>query len=254
VVAAVGESLREPEARLALWKVRVLDATNYDRPKTCTVKVGYVHGAQGMKPGHGLSVLSERAAQGSWFLPLEIALIAVEQSPTEFGAEQMVHYIHHYGWEPDEVLAVDAAYTNEPTLRPMVEAGVNVLGRVSSKRVFYLPPPPYSGNGRPRVRGRNIKFNDQRTLPEPDRHQRVAGSGGGWYEISQWYDVRMRKWPTQPLGLYGVWEYKADGTLRYKRPLGLDDSERLPIPPQQHIISELLGFLSIVSFFFSTRE
>jgi len=201
--------------------VRVLDATNYDRPKTRTVRVGYVHGAEGMKPGHGLSVLSERAAEGSWYLPLEMALIAVEHSPTEFGAEQIVSYVHHYGWEPEEVLAVDAAYTNEPTLRPMVEAGVNVLGRVSSKRVFYLPPPPYRGIGRPRVRGRKLKLNDQRTLPGPDGQQRVEVAAGGWCEVSQWHDVRMRKWPTQPLVLYRVWEYRADGSRRYKRPLWL---------------------------------
>lgn len=228
-----GEPLREPEAGLGEWRVRVLDATNYDRPKTRTVKIGYVHGAEGMKPGHGLSVVSERVAEGSWLLPLEIALIPVEQSPTEFGAAQIVDYVRRYGWQPEEVLAVDAAYTNAPTLRPMVEAGVNVLGRVSSKRVFYLPPPPYSGQGRPRVRGRKIKLNDQRTLPQPDQQQRVEVSGGGWYEISQWQDVRMRKWPTQPLGLYRVWEYKADGTRRYKRPLWLIYVGRAAAPKPQ---------------------
>lgn len=225
-----GEALYEPEAGLGPWRVRVLDATNYDRPKTRTVRVGYVHGAEGMKPGHGLSVLSQRVAEGSWCLPLEIAWIPVEQSPTEFGAEQIVDYVRRYGWQPEEVLAVDAAYTNEPTLRPMVEAGVNVLGRVSSKRVFYLPPPPYSGHGRPRVRGRKIKLNDQRTLPEPHWQQRVEGAGGGWYEISQWVDVRMRKWPTQPLVLYRVWEYKAEGTRRYKRPLWLIYVGRVAAP------------------------
>lgn len=31
----------------------------------------------------------------------------------------------------------------------------------------------------------------------------------------------MRKWPTQPLVLYRVWEYRADGTRHYKRPLWL---------------------------------
>lgn len=225
-----GEALYEPDPGLGPWRVRVLDATNYDRPKTRTVRVGYVHGAEGMKPGHGLSVLSERVAEGSWCVPLEIALIPVEQSPTEFGAEQIVDYVRRYGWQPEDVLAVDAAYTNEPTLRPMVEAGVNVLGRVSSKRVFYLPPPPYSGHGRPRVRGRKIKLNDQRTLPEPNWQQRVEGAGGGWYEISQWVDVRMRKWPTQPLVLYRVWEYRADGTRRYKRPLWLIYVGRVAAP------------------------
>jgi hypothetical protein len=175
-----GESLREPDAQLGHWRLRVLDATNYDRPKTRTVRVGYVHGAEGMKPGHGVSVLSEQAAEGSWLLPLEMTVIPVEQSPTACGVAQIVAYVRRYGWQPEEVLAVDAAYTNEPTLRPMVAAGVNVLGRVSSKRVFYLPPPPYSGTGRPRVRGRKLKLNDQRTLPAPDQHQRVEVSEGGW--------------------------------------------------------------------------
>ncbi len=234
------EEVREPEPRLGPWGVRVLDATNYDRPKTRTVKVGYVHGAQGMKPGHALSVLSERAAQGSWCLPLEIALIPVEQSPTEFGAEQIAAYVHRHGWQPEDVVALDAAYTNEPTLRPMVEAGVNVLGRVSSKRVFYLPPPPYSGCGRPRVRGRKIKLSDQRTLSPPDRYHTVEKARGGWYEITQWEDVRMRKWPSQPLGLYRVWEYRGDGTRRYKRPLWLIyvGSAAAPTPAEAQAIYE----------------
>jgi hypothetical protein len=159
-----------------------------------------------------------------------MVLIPVEQSPTARGAAQIVDYVRRCGWQPEEVLAVDAAYTNAPTLRPMVAAGVNVLGRVSSKRVFYLPPPPYRGRGRPQVRGRKLKLNDQRTLPEPDQQQRVAGAGGSWYEVSQWHDVRMRQWPTQPLGLYRVWEYRANGTRRYKRPLWVIYVGRAPAP------------------------
>lgn len=54
-----GESMRETDPTLGPWRVRVLDATNYDRPKTETVKLGYGHGVEGMKPGHGLSVLSQ---------------------------------------------------------------------------------------------------------------------------------------------------------------------------------------------------
>ncbi len=124
-----GQNL-ESDRRVGQWKVRILDSTNYDRPKT------YVHGQDGMRPGHGLSVLSEKVAGGSWNLPLEIALIPVESSPTEFGAKQVVRFVQNYGWKGDEVLTVDAHYTNAPTLRPLFKAGVNVIGRVSSKRVF----------------------------------------------------------------------------------------------------------------------
>ncbi len=31
----------------------------------------------------------------------------------------------------------------------------------------------------------------------------------------------MRQWPPQPLVFYRVWEYKAEGTRRYKRALWL---------------------------------
>lgn len=212
---------RAAPAGVGAWRVKVLDATNYDRPKTRTVPLGYVHGVQGMKPGHGLSVLSEQVGSGSWYLPLEIGVIPVGEAPPQFGTQQVVAHVERRGWQPDEILAVDAAYTNAPTLQPMVAAGLNVLGRVSSKRVFYLPPPPYAGSGRPRVRGRKLKLSDQRTLPSSDHFERVEKADGGWYEISQWADVRMWKWPPQPLVLYRVWEYKADGTRRYKRPLWL---------------------------------
>ena len=35
-----GEVVREPDPRLGQWRLRVLDATNYDRPKARTVRVG----------------------------------------------------------------------------------------------------------------------------------------------------------------------------------------------------------------------
>ena len=112
-----GDELREGAAGVGRGRVKVLDATNYDRPKTRTVPLSYVHGIHGMRPGHALSVLSEQVGPGSWYLPLEIGLIPVGQAPTQFGATQVGAYVQRWGWQPDEILAVDAAYTNAPTLR-----------------------------------------------------------------------------------------------------------------------------------------
>src|SRR5215813_7773359 len=67
--------LTEPNPRVGEWMLRVLDATNYDRPKTETVRHGFVHGVDGMAPGHALSVLTQRVGSGSWQLPLEVQLI-----------------------------------------------------------------------------------------------------------------------------------------------------------------------------------
>lgn len=215
------EQLEQDLSTVSGWRLRVLDATNYDRPQTETVRLGYVHGCEGMRVGHALSILSARVEEGSWHLPLETAVIPVEESPTQFGARQVVAYVEAQGWQPDELLAVDAQYTNAPTLKPLHERGVNVLGRVSSKRNFYLPPSPYAGRGRPRVRGKKMKLCDGRTIPESDQTQWVAGADGRSYEVSQWTDVRMQKWPEQALCLYRVIEYGVDGTRRYQRPLWL---------------------------------
>lgn len=227
------EEVKQTDPRLEGWRVRILDATNYDRPKTQTVKLGFTHGVEGMKPGHTLSVLSEVVGEGSWCLPLEEAVVGVGETPCKYGREQVVRFKQRHGWNSNDVLVVDAAYTNAPTLQPMVEAGVNVLGRVSSKRNFYLPPPEYSGRGRPRVRGRKLRLSDSRTLPKEDEHQRIELDDGRYYEISRWTDVRMHKWPEQALVLYRIIEYRANGERRFKRPLWLiyvTASEQMPIP------------------------
>lgn len=215
------EELKQDQAKVRGWRRRVVDATNYDRPKTETVRLGYVHACAGMRVGHGLSMVSQRVGEGSWHVPLEVAVIPVGEAPAEFGARQVVDYVTRHGWGPDDLLTVDAQYTNMPTLKPLREQRVNVLGRVSSKRKFYLPPPPYAGRGRPCVRGKKIKLCDARTMPEPDERQRVEGADGEYFEVSQWADVRMYNWPEQSLGLYRVVEYRGDGRQRYKRPLWL---------------------------------
>ncbi len=118
-----------------------------------------------------------------------------------------------------------------------------MLGRVASNRVFFLPPPPYPGFGRPPVRGRKIKLNDARTLPKIDAKEEWQLEDGGRIEVSRWDDVRMRKWPPQQLVLYRVIEYKANGQPRYKRPLWLlfvpaPSHTELPTPREAQAIYE----------------
>jgi hypothetical protein len=226
-------------AELGCWRVRILDATNYDRPKTKTIEIGYVHGASGMKPGHGLSLLSQRVGEGSWTLPLEVAWMPPECGPVNFGVAQLESYVAEHGWKAEEALAVDAQYTVEPFLRPVHQLGLPVLGRVRSNRCLYLPPPPYRGSGRPRVRGRKLKLNDQRTLPRTGEETEWALASGGRVVVSRWDDVRLKQWPEQPLALYRVIEYRADGEPRYARPLWLifvPVGERLPPPREAEAI------------------
>jgi len=62
---------------------------------------------------------------------------------------------------------------------PVHNLGIPVLGRVAGNRVFFLPPPPYPGFGRPPVRGRKIKLNDARTLPKIDTQDEWELEGSG---------------------------------------------------------------------------
>jgi hypothetical protein len=151
------QNVPTPNPATGEWRVRILDATDYQRPKTTTVELGYVHSAQGMRLGHGLSMLSERVGEGSWTLPLEIGWIPPKSYPPTYGMVQIEEFVKRNGWEPTYVLVVDAQYTAEPFLAPVHDLKVSILGRVANNRVFYLPPPTYCGFGRPPVRGRKIK-------------------------------------------------------------------------------------------------
>lgn len=217
-----GEWLDLDAARVGDWNVYVLDATSAPRPKAPTVRRGFAHGVGGMHPGHALSVLARRCGPGSWTVPLQIEVVPVDERPASFGSQQIAAYIAEHGWAPDDLLTVDADYTKAPTFKSLFAAGANTLGRISGRRTLYLPPPPPTGKrGRPRVRGSKIKLWDQRTVPAPSCRETVTSEDGRRFEVSRFDEVRMRQWPTQPLVLYRVVEYRKDGTRRYQRPMWL---------------------------------
>jgi hypothetical protein len=174
-----------------------------------------------MKPGHGLSLLAERVGEGSWTLPLEIGWMPPETGPTSYGAEQMKAFVAAHGWPVEFVLAVDSQYTVRPFLEPVIGEGVNVLGRLRNNRCFYLPVETYSGAGRPAQLGAKFKLNEPKTHPPADWKESWSLATGGRIEASGWKDVRQKGWASQPLMLYRIIEYRADGTPRYKRPLWL---------------------------------
>jgi DDE superfamily endonuclease len=201
---------------------------------------------------------------------LEIGWIPPKSHPIPYGVAQLEEFVKRHGWSGEQLLVVDAQYTAEAFLNPVRDLGIPVLGRVANNRVFFLPPPPYPGFGRPPVRGRKIKLNDARTPPKIDAKEEWELEGGGRIEVSRWNDVRMRKWPPQRLALYRVIEYKADGKPRYKRPLWLifvpasSDAE-LPRPREaqaiyeerfsvEHSIRFLKGDLGLTSGQFNSLE
>jgi len=209
------------EDDLGGWTIRILDATNHSRRQAKTVQVGYVHGVEGMKPGIGHSILSERVGEGSWTLPLEISWMAPEQSPTSFGAAQIEAFVAAHGWPASTVLTVDSQYTVRPFLKSMIAQSVPTLGRLRNNRCFYVAAEGYGGFGRPAQLGPRIKLNEPASQPEADLIETWKLARGGWVEGRRWNDVRQTGWAQQPLTLYQIIEYEVDGKPRYSRPLWL---------------------------------
>jgi hypothetical protein len=90
-----------------------------------------------------------------------------------------------------------------------------------NNRCFYLPIKRYSGFGRPAQLGGKFKLNEPKTYPRANRVESWKLATGGRIEVRCWLDVRQKGWATQPLTLYQVIEYRADGKRRYLRPLWL---------------------------------
>ena len=103
----------------------------------------------------------------------------------------------------------------------MVAQGVPALGRLRNIRCFYVAAEGYGGFGRPAQLGPRIKLNEPATQPEPDLIEIWKLERRGWVEGRRWNDVRQTGWARQPLTLYQIIEYDADGNRRYLRPLWL---------------------------------
>ena len=259
-----GRALGVPDSELGSWGVFVLDATNYSRPNAPTVRRGYAHGADGMRPGHALSVLARRVASGSWTLPLQIDLVPVGEAPGAHGAQQIVDFIATHGWAPEDVLAVDAGYTNVPTMRPMVEAAVNLVGRISGRRVLFRapgPPPVKPKRGRRRLYGARVQLWDQRTLPKAALDEEVRLEDGRRFEITR-YDERAdatlaRSTHHALFASDRVIEYRASGQRRFRRPLWLIyvGAMKAPLPASRRARSIYAARFSIEhGFRFLKRE
>ena len=68
----------------------------------------------------------------------------------------------------------------------------------------FTSPPEYAGIGRPQVRGKKIRLNDDRTLPPGDVSEEWQSGQNTRIEVRRRDNVRTRQWPNKPLSLYRV--------------------------------------------------
>jgi len=141
--------------------------------------------------GHPYSVLAwVPECSSSWAPPVSVRRAPSEQSDVEIGIEQVKQLCRQREAEMIETLHLiiaDAKYGNHRFLGPLRDEPCGALVRMRRDRVLYGPPPPYSGQGRPRVHGDRFAFKDPDTWGEPDATIELDGG-------ERWGQVRLRRW------------------------------------------------------------
>lgn len=200
------------------WRMRILDAADYQRPKRETVKLGYVHGASGIYVGHALSLLSECVGAGSWTLPLEIGWIPPKSDPNAYGVAQLDEFVKRHGWPEKQALAVDAPNLFSIRFTSWASRFWGAWRAIvySSCRRHLIRVLGVGGGAGGRSSS-TMHERCQRSMPGKSVNSRMADASRS--AVGMIY--RCESGLDKGLALYRVIKYKADSKLRYKCPLWL---------------------------------
>jgi hypothetical protein len=140
--------------------------------------------------GHPYSVLAWIPECGrSWAGPVSVRRAPSEQSDVAVGIEQVRRLCcqrHKAMFDVLHVIIADAKYGNHRFLGPLRGERCGVLVRMRRDRVLCGAPPPYGGQGRPRVHGDRFAFKELESWGEPDATVEL--------EDERWGKVRLRRW------------------------------------------------------------
>jgi hypothetical protein len=130
-----------------------------------------------MIPGWPYSVIAAlEPGRTSWTLPLDAVRLGPADDATTVTAAQVRGVVrriiaagHWRDGDPDILVVFDAGYDLTRLAWLLRDLPVEVLGRLRSDRVMYLPVPPRlpGTNGRPTRHGAAFKLADQRSWPAP---------------------------------------------------------------------------------------
>jgi hypothetical protein len=180
-----------PAGERELW---ALDGTTWPRPaaktspdRTWCRQVSGGQPAEGVVPGWEWQWLGRIAAhRQSWVLPLDVARRGpAAGTPTELAITQLRRTLKTRPADaPRPVVTADSHYDVAALIAAALPC--DLLVRLSSRRRFFRPPPPYAGKGAPRKHGPVFRTHDPTTHGEPDRSQTVADPARGWVRVDLW--------------------------------------------------------------------
>src|SRR4249920_2873301 len=171
---------RAADGRLML----AADVSNWLRPGAATSPerlfchvYGRGKGQAQMIPGWPYSVIAAlEPGRTSWTAVLDAVRLGADDDETAVTAAQVREVIArlitagHWGdGDPDILVVFDAGYDVTRLAWLLADLPVELLGRLRSDRVMWLPAPPRrpGTNGRPRKHGRELALADPESCPGP---------------------------------------------------------------------------------------
>lgn len=209
--------------RVAGYEVYALDTTPDERPEAETLADRGLLKAQkneAVRVGQKFSWVVRLVKPGtSWVAPWDVRRVKTASTDNQTGAEQ-VQEMDGQNSRPKVVVA-DSLYANQVFLAVfLVVKNIIALVRLRQNLTLYEQPQPKPTGSRGRPRKHGPAFKMARPRRPPDRTS-LFQWGKQAIRLSAWHGLHLRQLPTL-VGLALRVEFlKADGSLRYQRPLWL---------------------------------
>jgi Transposase DDE domain len=236
ILSLLPECMPEDSETIAGYKVYAVDATANEHEQAETLPDRSVlksSKAEPMRYGHKYSWLVRLVNFGtSWVAPVDIERIDTKATDTKVAAVQVQELELH---DPQaKVIVADSRYEDHLFLG-VFERLKHTFGliRIHSNRVLSEAPvpKPKGSRGAPRKHGNAFKLNGAH---RPEDQSETFQLGKQTVRVRAWYKLHFKKLAVLVGTLVQVEFLKADGKLRYKRPMWL-----FWTGPQSVVLSDL---------------
>jgi DDE superfamily endonuclease len=194
-----------PDGRIRL----AVDVSNWLRPDAATSPerlfchvYGRGKGQAQMIPGWPYSVVAAlEPGRASWTTVLDAVRLGTADDQTEVTAVQVREVVarliqagHWHPGDPAILVVFDAGYDVTRLAWLLADLPVELLGRLRSDRVMWLPAPPRrpGTNGRPRKHGRELALSGPAAFPDPQVTTSTETSRYGIAVTAAWDRVHPR--------------------------------------------------------------
>ena len=124
--------------------------------------------------------------RSSWTAPVDVERQRPGERAEAVAVEQIRRLVPLVPPSPIPLFVFDAGYTPGVLTEELIGECVAILVRLRANRIFFRPPPPYPGNGRPRRHGTRFRCADPATWGDPDQTHGEDDPACGHVDVRCW--------------------------------------------------------------------